>query len=96
MSIGNKNSQIFSGYGDITVYIPENAKVTVEALVKYAEGNLWSFDKSEIIKSDFKSLSEDINKKKGEYKAVYNINGGGPKIYLKTSVGYIEIKKLNR
>jgi hypothetical protein len=96
VSVGSNESSITSGYGDITVYIPENAKVTVEALVKYAEGNLWSFDKSEIIKSDFKSSSEDINKKRGEYKAVYNINGGGTKIYLKTSVGYIEIKKLSR
>ncbi len=96
ISLGNNESSITSGYGNITVYIPENAKVTIEALVKYAEGNPWSFDKSEIIKSDFKSSSEDINKKKGEYKAVYNINGGGTKIYLKTSVGYIEIKKLKR
>ncbi len=96
VSLGNNESSITSGYGNISVYIPENAKVTVEALVKYAEGNLWSFDKSEIIKSDFKSSSEDINKKKGEYRATYNINGGGNKIYLKTSIGYIEIKKLKR
>jgi len=99
VSMGNKVSQIFSGYGDITVYIPENAKVTIEAMVKYAEGNVWSVDKQEIsetIKSEFKSSSEDINKKKGEYKAVYNINGGGVKIYLKTSIGYIEIKKSKR
>jgi DUF4097 and DUF4098 domain-containing protein YvlB len=99
VSMGNKASHVFSGYGDITVYIPENAKVTIEATVKYAEGNIWSVDKQEIsefIKSEFKSSRKDINKKKGEYKAVYNVNGGGVKIYLNTSVGYIEIKKLKR
>jgi hypothetical protein len=92
ISIGNNESSITSGYGDITVYIPENAKVTIEALVKYAEGNMWSFDKSETIKSDFKVATED--KRKGEFHAVYNINGGGTNIYLKTSLGSIEIKKL--
>ena len=99
VSIGNKESEIISGYGNITIYIPESAKVTIEAKVKYAEGNVWSVDKkeiSEIIKSEFKPSSEDVNQKKGEYKAVYNVNGGGTKIYLQTSIGFIEIKRLKR
>ncbi len=97
VSIGNKESEILSGYGNITVYIPENAKVTIEATVKFAEGSTWTMDKKEIsetIKSEFKSSTED--QRKGEYHAVYNVNGGGTKISLQTSIGYIEIKKLKR
>jgi hypothetical protein len=97
VSIGNKESEILSGYGNITIFIPENAKVTIEATVKSAEGNTWTIDKgeiSEIIKSEFKSSTED--KRKGEYHAVYIVNGGGTQIHLQTSIGYIEIKKLKR
>ncbi len=96
-SVGNKESKIITGYGDITVYIPENAKVTIEATVRFAEGNVWSTDKTEIsesIKSEFKSSTED--QRKGECHAVYNINGGGTNIELETSLGQIIIKKLKR
>jgi len=99
VSIGNKESEILSGYGNITIYIPENAKVTIDASVKFAEGNVWSVNKKEIsetIKSEFKPSSEDVNQKEGEFNAVYNVNGGGTKIYLQTSIGFIEIKKLKR
>ncbi len=97
VSVGNKESKIITGYGDLTVYIPENARVTIEATIKFAEGNTWTIDKkgiSELIKSEFKSSTED--KRKGEYHAVYNVNGGGTNIYLETSIGLIEIKKLKR
>jgi hypothetical protein len=101
VSVGTKKSKLVTGYGDITVYIPENAKVTIYAKVKWSEGNVWTLDKkeiSEMIKSDFKSSDEQLqfNQKRGEYDAVYNINGGGTEIELETSIGYIEIKKLGR
>jgi len=97
VSVGNKESKIVSGYGNITIYIPENSKVTIEAKVKFSEGNVYSVDKQEIsesIKSEFKSSTED--KRKGEYHAVYIVNGGGTNIELETSIGNIEIKKLKR
>ena len=97
VSAGSKESKIISGYGNVTIYIPENAKVTIEAAVKFSEGNTWTIDKkefSEIIKSDFKASNED--KRKGEYHAIYLINGGGTNIYVQTSIGHIEIRKLKR
>jgi PPE-repeat protein len=97
VSVGSKESKIVSGNGNITVYIPENAKVTIEARVKFTEGNTWTIDKkkfSEVIKSEFEASNEDL--RKGEYHAVYKINGGGTDIYLQTSIGTIEIKKLKR
>lgn len=96
-SVGKEESKIISGNGNVTVYIPENAKVTIEASVKFSEGKTWAIDKkeiSEIIKSEFKAATED--KRKGEYRSVYLINGGGTNIYLQTSIGHIEIKKLKR
>jgi hypothetical protein len=99
VSVGTKKSKLVTGYGDITVYIPENAKATIYAKVKWSEGNVWTLDKkeiSEMIKSDFKSSDEQFNQKRGEFDAVYNINGGGTEIELETSIGYIEIKKLGR
>ena len=97
ISVGSNDSKIVSGYGNVKVFIPENAKVTIEATVKLSEGNVYSVDKqslSESIKSDFKSTTED--KRKGEYHAVYIINGGGTNIFLQTSIGDIEIRKLKR
>lgn len=97
LSTGSKKSKVVTGYGDITVYIPENAKVTIYAKVKWSEGNVWTLDIdeiSEMIKSDFKSADEHFNQKRGELTATYRINGGGTEIELVTSIGYIEIKKL--
>jgi len=96
VSVGNNKSYITTGYGNITLYIPGNAKATITATVKWAE--VWSDKKdiSEYILSDFKPSKEDYNKKRGEYHAVYDLNGGGTRIDLETSIGNIEIKKSKR
>jgi len=89
-----EESDIKTGYGDIKVFIPSNAKVTIEAIVKLSNDNIWSVDKkdiSEFIKSDFKSSTED--KRRNEYRAVYQVNGGGTVISLQSSLGVIEIRK---
>ena len=95
-TVGSKKSKVITGYGDITVYIPDNAKATITAKVRLAD--MWTDKKeiSEYIQSDFKASGEDFNRKKGEYKAVYNINGGGTEIQLETTFGQIMIKKLKR
>jgi len=97
MSTGNDDSRLTTGFGNITVYIPEEAKATIEAYIKFSDGYVLYGNEEEIsrnIKSEFKSSSEDF--RKGEYRAVYMINGGGPTIHLETSMGLIEIKKSRR
>lgn len=96
VSPGNSKSNIITGYGDINLYLPENSKATITAKVKWAE--IWNDKKqiSEYIKSDFKSTKENFDQERGEYYAVYELNGGGARIDVETSVGNINIKKLNR
>ena len=94
-SVGGSKSNIQTGTGNITVYLPENAKATIVAQVKWAD--VWETDKqdfSEYIHSDFKSTQEEF--REGEVYAVYEVNGGGTRIDLETSLGDIQIKKLKR
>ncbi len=93
-SVGKDESKITTGYGNIAVYIPENEKVTIEAVVKFSGEKGWVNEKQEIsdyIKSDFKVSTED--RRNDELRAVYQVNGGGTKIYLQASIGNIEIRK---
>jgi hypothetical protein len=45
ISLNSDESKITSGNGNITIYIPENSKASVEAVVKFTEGGTWGFDK---------------------------------------------------
>lgn len=84
------NSEIKSGSGDITLYIPSNAKATIVAKVRDwgTLGNEGEYP----ISSDFSKATED---KSSDYlKDVYILNGGGSEIEIETSSGEIHIKKM--
>ncbi|MBI3111718.1 MAG: DUF4097 family beta strand repeat protein [Ignavibacteriales bacterium] len=95
---GTGRSRLSSAGGEITLYVPENAKATIEAIIEI-EGRWGRRNKEYEIKSDFK---EDQYDKSGrddddrEIRAVYKLNGGGEDIMLKTVNSNIYIKKLRR
>lgn len=84
------NSQIKSGAGNITLYIPSNAKVTITAKVR--DWDNWSKGGENPISSDFSTTTED--KSSHQLKNVYVVNGGGSEIEIETSSGEIYIKKM--
>jgi len=83
------NSEIKSGSGSVTLYLPENAKATVVAKVR--GWDTWGEDNSSPITSDFKITTED--KSHSTVKTTYIINGGGSIIEVQTTSGEIYIKK---
>lgn len=90
---GKSNSDLNSGVGSITIYIPETAKTTIVATAsdfKWGE----SAKDSDSIKSEFESYNVSQNRKGNTFEAVYELNGGGSRIELNVGMGNINIKKL--
>ncbi len=83
------NSEIKSGSGSITLYLPDNAKATVVAKVR--GWDTWGEEDSSPITSDFKITTED--KSHSTVKTTYQLNGGGSTIEVQTTSGEIYIKK---
>ncbi len=83
------NSEIKSGSGSVTLYLPGNAKATVVAKVR--GWDTWGEDNTSPITSDFKLTTED--KSHSTVKTTYVINGGGSTIEVQTTSGEIRIKK---
>ena len=81
-------SELETAGGDITLYLPAGAKVTIEARIKIRDR--WDEDDYEIT-SDFKAESQDRDKR--EVTARYVINGGGKVITIETVNGDIDILK---
>lgn len=84
------NSEIKSGMGDITLYIPSNARTTIVAKVR--DWNSWGNDSGSPITSDFPVTTEI--KTSHTLRSVYTINGGGSEIKIETSSGEIKIQKM--
>ncbi len=81
-----EGGELKSGTGSITLYVPNDAKVTIKAVVKsYGWGN----DESSIV-SDFPASSVGGN----QSQRTYDINGGGSIIKIYASMGSIQIKKV--
>ncbi len=90
---GKGGSELETAGGMIRLAVPENSKVTIEALIRI-EGR-WGSRKSRYeVKSDFKADSYEQDDEAEEIRATYNLNGGGEKIYLATVNSNIEIRKL--
>jgi DUF4097 and DUF4098 domain-containing protein YvlB len=91
---GRGKSGLSTAAGDITLYVPENAKATIVAQVRMRG---WWRDESEEsnIYSDFKADSFEKNERDREIRATYTLNGGGDTIALETALGSIEIRKLD-
>ncbi len=83
------NSEIKSGSGSVTLYLPASAKATVVAKVK--GWDTWGEDNKNPVSSDFKVTTED--KSSSTIKTTYKLNGGGSTIEVQTTSGEIRIKK---
>ncbi len=93
---GKGDSKLKSSGGDIKLMLPATAKATIEATIRLRDNYGWnsSSKKSKYeVRSDFPSLSYDVDGDRDEIRARYMINGGGEIITLETVNGYIEIKK---
>lgn len=86
----NVNSEVKSGSGSITLYLPANAKATVVAKVR--GWDTWGEDNESPITSDFE-VSTENKEGPSTIRSVYQINGGGSTIELQTTSGEIYIKK---
>lgn len=85
------DSQLETAAGDITVYLASNLACTVRAAIDTASGHR--------IRSDFSELK--ITTEGGEYGpkqwfAQGALNGGGPTLKLRTSIGDIEIRRASQ
>ncbi len=89
---GKGKSRLSTAAGDVRLYLPENAKATINARVRI---HGWWNDESEEsnIYSDFKSDTFVKDGREREIRATYTLNGGGESITLDTSLGSIEIRK---
>jgi len=76
--------------GDVELYLPANAKVTIEALIRLRDWDRRDTDKYDI-RSDFKA--EEHERTDREVRARYVINGGGKVINIETVNGNVEIRK---
>ena len=84
-------SKVSTMSGSIKLLLPSGAKASVEASVR-ATGGTDSDEK--LIDSDFPSTTYDV--RHGEVNAVYQINGGGAKISLKSMNDKIRIRKISK
>jgi len=90
---GKRGSVLETKGGDIVLYLPSSAKVTIEAEIRLHHGyydDEEDYDEYDII-SDFKAESKDKDKR--GIRAKFVLNGGGPRIEMETMHGDIEIRK---
>lgn len=89
---GENLSELNTGVGNITLYVPVSAKVTIIAT---AQVQMWD-DESELqnINSEFEPTTVNHRGNKKQIEATFKLNGGGSLIELNVYMGEIEIKKL--
>jgi len=74
--------------------ISENAKATIEAVIKVSSKR--DLKERYSIISDFKFDSYNVDEDEREIRGTINLNGGGKLIKMMTSNSKIEIKKLGK
>jgi DUF4097 and DUF4098 domain-containing protein YvlB len=79
------DSVLSTGGGDITVLIPSNLAVTVQAISAYPGGHR--------IISDFREIRPRLGQDETETEALGTINGGGPLLRLTASGGTIYLRR---
>lgn len=96
---GNRGSSLDTAGGDIELFIPDNAKATIEARIRIRGG--WGDDdyrghdyEDYDVYSDFEPTQKDRTDR--GVNAMFKLNGGGERISLETTNGDIYIKKLGR
>jgi DUF4097 and DUF4098 domain-containing protein YvlB len=89
---GRGKSRLSSADGNVWLYLPSDARATIEALIRVQGSPRKSGHKFEI-RSDFKSESYQQSDIERAIKARYILNGGGETITLETMNADIEILK---
>ncbi|MFI5251028.1 MAG: DUF4097 family beta strand repeat-containing protein [Bacteroidota bacterium] len=89
---GNGKSKLSTAAGEVKIYLPEDAKATINARIRF--NGRWNNEDEYRIKSDFKSENYHTDEDEGEITATYILNGGGETITLETSNADIIIRKL--
>jgi len=92
---GKGRSTLASSGGTITLYVPETAKATIEALIRL-DGRWKSRRDRYEVRSDFKADKYEKDEDEGEVRATYILNGGGEDIELRTVNSDIKILKLRK
>jgi len=90
---GKGSSMLSTSVGNIRLYVPENARTTINARVR--NRGFWKKHGGDFdIRSDFKADSYEKGEHGEDSRATYTLNGGGETITLETMMGSIEIKTL--
>lgn len=90
---GKGSSRLTSAGGNVKLRVPENAKVTIEAVIR-VQDRWWKGSERYKIRSDFKSDTYVKDGEEDEIRATYILNGGGESIFLETVNADIDIKKI--
>jgi DUF4097 and DUF4098 domain-containing protein YvlB len=89
---GTGNSRLSSSGGDVTLYIPENAKATIDAIIN-VRGRWNHAEQMYTLSSDFKAKTFEKDADSKEIHGTYVLNGGGEQISLETTNGNIYIRR---
>ncbi|MBS4027903.1 MAG: DUF4097 family beta strand repeat protein [Ignavibacteriales bacterium] len=94
-SFAKGKSKFTTAFGDVKLLVPENLKLTINALVRVR--GWWKSRKHEqYIFSDFKAEEFNEDEDENEIRAIYKLNGGGDLVLMETSMGNIEIRKVKK
>ena len=95
MPDGTGTSKLSSASGEIRFSVPENAKATIDAVIRI-HGGWRSMRDSYDIRSDFKAETTESDRDSHEIRGRYILNGGGQTISLETVNSDIVIRKMKK
>lgn len=87
---GNGQSRLITLGGNIKLYLPETARVTIKACIRI-QGDWQTEIRKWDILCDFQMMNYVRDREKKEIRASYRLNGGGETITLQAVNGIIEI-----
>lgn len=92
---GNGRTRLLTAGGDVKLFIPENTRANIDAVIRVH--GWWNNSVDEYsVKSDFKSSTYEKDSDADEIHATYVLNGGGEDISLETVNSNIYIRKLKK
>jgi hypothetical protein len=92
---GGGGSSLNTAGGELTIFLPEDARARIEAVIEI-RGRWATSHQDYQISSDFRAVDQVIDDQAREIRAVYDLNGGGELIRMKTTNGNIRIRKAAR
>ncbi len=90
---GTGTSRLETAGGDVKLFLPGNARASIEALIRI-KGDWASRSQKYEVRSDFPHQTFKKDEDAEEIRASFLLNGGGERITLETVNGNIEIRKL--